>query len=96
MPLDSICGGKYEIFVALLKNKFEQVDAFKYDDTPEKKGEWRKVSHVFENYPTDVRYIFYYNSGADTQFWAGFYGIKITNSSVKLIVNKSIRLIYKH
>ncbi|EDL81107.1 similar to F-box protein 44 (predicted), isoform CRA_a [Rattus norvegicus] len=43
--------------------------------------EW-KVSHTFSNYPPGVRYIWFQHGGVDTHYWAGWYGPRVTNSSV--------------
>ncbi|XP_012577656.1 PREDICTED: F-box only protein 6 isoform X2 [Condylura cristata] len=43
---------------------------------------WREVSHTFSDYPPGVRYILFQHGGHDTQFWAGWYGPRVTNSSI--------------
>ncbi|XP_052338186.1 F-box only protein 6-like isoform X3 [Oncorhynchus keta] len=43
-----------------------------------------KMTHVFKNYGPGVRYIRFIHGGKDTQFWAGWYGIRVTNSSVEI------------
>jgi hypothetical protein len=82
------CGSRYCLIVRLLNHKFEQIDEFKFEDTIAQwqSGNWHEVSHVFEIDSNDLRYIFYYHHGSDTQFWAGFYGMKITNSTVQFLI----------
>ncbi|EDL81109.1 similar to F-box protein 44 (predicted), isoform CRA_c [Rattus norvegicus] len=41
-----------------------------------------QVSHTFSNYPPGVRYIWFQHGGVDTHYWAGWYGPRVTNSSV--------------
>lgn len=43
-----------------------------------------QISHTFQNYPPGVRYIWFQHGGQDTQFWAGWYGIRVTNSSITI------------
>lgn len=43
---------------------------------------WTEVSHTFSDYPPGVRHIFFQHGGKDTQFWAGWYGPRVTNSSI--------------
>uniref|UniRef100_A0ABM5ERS3 F-box only protein 27-like isoform X1 n=1 Tax=Pogona vitticeps TaxID=103695 RepID=A0ABM5ERS3_9SAUR len=40
------------------------------------------VSHVFRDYGPGVRYVRFWHRGQDTQYWAGHYGARITNSTV--------------
>lgn len=41
-----------------------------------------QVSHTFSDYPPGVRHILFQHGGKDTQFWAGWYGPRVTNSSI--------------
>lgn len=43
-----------------------------------------QISHTFQNYPKGVRHIYFEHGGKDTQFWAGWYGIRVTNSSITI------------
>lgn len=43
-----------------------------------------QVTHVFKNYGKGVRYVRFVHGGKDTQFWAGWYGIRVTNSCVEI------------
>uniref|UniRef100_A0A2I3H2X9 F-box domain-containing protein n=1 Tax=Nomascus leucogenys TaxID=61853 RepID=A0A2I3H2X9_NOMLE len=42
------------------------------------------VSHTFSNYPPGVRYIWFQHGGVDTHYWAGWYGPRVTNSSITI------------
>lgn len=43
-----------------------------------------QVSHTFSNYPPGVRYIWFQHGGVDTHYWAGWYGPRVTNSSITI------------
>lgn len=43
-----------------------------------------QMTHVFQNYGPGVRYICFTHGGKDTQFWAGWYGIRVTDSCVEV------------
>lgn len=43
---------------------------------------WQEISHTFSDYPPGVRYILFQHGGKDTQFWKGWYGPRVTNSSI--------------
>lgn len=43
-----------------------------------------QLIHVFKNYGPGVRYIKFTHGGKDTQFWAGWYGIRVTDSCVEI------------
>lgn len=45
-------------------------------------AKWTEVSHTFSDYPPGVRHILFQHGGQDTQFWAGWYGPRVTNSSI--------------
>lgn len=83
----SDCGCRYKICVHLLNQRKEQIQTFKPDpvyfqqwnDQP-----WEQITQVFRNYGPGVRYIMFTHGGEDTQGWAGWYGIRVTNSSVEI------------
>ncbi|KTF82114.1 hypothetical protein cypCar_00018771 [Cyprinus carpio] len=79
------CGSEYQICVELLDQRKNPIKTFQ----PEKvilsfksSEQWCEMSHVFKNYGPGVRFIRFTHGGNDTQFWAGHYGIRVTNSSV--------------
>lgn len=41
-----------------------------------------QVTHVFSDIKMGVRFVSFEHWGQDTQFWAGHYGARVTNSSV--------------
>ncbi|KAK9981842.1 hypothetical protein ABG768_001366 [Culter alburnus] len=82
------CGSEYQIHVELLDQRKKLIRSFK----PEKvvfqqwnNEPWHQVTHVFKNYGPGVRFIRFTHGGKDTQFWEGWYGVRITNSSVKIL-----------
>ncbi|RXN09562.1 F-box only 6-like protein [Labeo rohita] len=81
------CGSEYQICVELLDERKNSISTFQ----PEKvmfsfwNGEpWHQMTHVFKNYGPGVRFVRFTHGGQDTQFWAGHYGVRITNSSVEI------------
>ncbi|KAK5895037.1 hypothetical protein CesoFtcFv8_011663 [Champsocephalus esox] len=81
------CGSQYEICVELLNHSKGIVQTFAPDTiTFEQWNDqnWNQLTHVFQNYGPGVRYIRFTHGGRDTQFWAGWYGIRVTDSSVEI------------
>nr|XP_055043310.1 F-box only protein 44-like [Misgurnus anguillicaudatus] len=81
------CGCHYEICVELLDQEKNPISVFQ----PEKvffeqwnDQQWCQMTHVFKNYGPGVRFIRFTHGGQDTQFWAGWYGIRVINSSVEI------------
>uniref|UniRef100_A0A672QUE7 F-box only protein 6-like n=1 Tax=Sinocyclocheilus grahami TaxID=75366 RepID=A0A672QUE7_SINGR len=81
------CGCQYEISVELLDRRKKPLCTFQ----PEKvffeqwnHEPWCQMTHVFKDYGPGVRFICFTHGGVDTQFWAGWYGIRVTNSSVEI------------
>lgn len=80
------CGSMYRIIVWLLDEDFKVLDEFKYDEMFEDGVDnWHHVKHSFNKLPPSLKYVIYYHQGIDRKFWSGHYGIKITNSSVKVL-----------
>nr|XP_048317501.1 F-box only protein 44 isoform X1 [Myodes glareolus] len=79
------CGSKYQLCVQLLSSAHAPLGTFQPDPvTIQQKSDakWREVSHTFSNYPPGVRYIWFQHGGVDTHYWAGWYGPRVTNSSI--------------
>ncbi|XP_049631349.1 F-box only protein 6-like [Suncus etruscus] len=79
------CGSTYLLSVRLISAEFITLASFEPPPVtfPQwNDASWREVSHTFSDYPPGVRYIFFQHGGHDTQGWAGWYGPRITNSSV--------------
>lgn len=81
------CGSVYTIFVQLLNHKKEVVEKFNPDAIHFEQWndqQWNQITHVFKNYGPGVRYIRFSHGGKDTQYWAGWYGIRVTDSCVEI------------
>ncbi|XP_069602642.1 F-box only protein 27-like isoform X1 [Ranitomeya imitator] len=80
------CGCVYRINVELLAaNKNTVLKEFSL--APEPIPQWNdtryhQVSYEFRHYGPSVRYVKFKHKGKDTKFWKGWYGARITNSSV--------------
>ena len=81
------CGSVYNLNVFLLSDTLEVVDSFAFEHRFEQwsDAEWKQVSHTF-NVKKPTRYVLFYHSGVDTQFWADFYGAKMTNGSIRILL----------
>ncbi|XP_077070414.1 F-box only protein 44-like isoform X1 [Siphateles boraxobius] len=81
------CGCQYEVCVELLDQSKKPIKSFQpekvffqqWNDEP-----WCQMTHIFKEYGRGVRFIRFTHGGKDTQFWAGWYGIRVTNSSVEI------------
>ncbi|KAE8585855.1 hypothetical protein XENTR_v10021476 [Xenopus tropicalis] len=86
------CGCVYEIKVQLLsKDRKHCIDEFTASPDPIPQwnnGIYHQVSHVFHGYGPGVRFVRFFHMGKDTQFWKGWYGSRITNSSVIVRIKK--------
>ncbi|KAM9785751.1 F-box only protein 6-like [Neosynchiropus ocellatus] len=81
------CGSQYKIQVELLNQRKRPIQSF----SPEvvyfeqwNDGTWNQMTHAFRKYGPGVRFIRFTHGGKDTQFWAGWYGIRVTESCVEL------------
>ncbi|KAJ8384236.1 hypothetical protein AAFF_G00206970 [Aldrovandia affinis] len=82
------CGSLYEICVELLSQKKKAIMKFCPDPVYFKQWneqQWQQMTHVFRDYGPGVRYVRFTHGGKDTQYWAGWYGIQVTNSSVEIV-----------
>ncbi|XP_036389198.1 F-box only protein 6-like isoform X2 [Megalops cyprinoides] len=81
------CGSEYEICVELLDQRKKVIQKFSPDTVYFEQWndqQWQQMTHVFRDYGKGVRYVRFTHGGKDTQFWAGWYGIRVTNSSVEI------------
>uniref|UniRef100_A0A1A8BI81 F-box protein 6 n=1 Tax=Nothobranchius kadleci TaxID=1051664 RepID=A0A1A8BI81_NOTKA len=81
------CGSEYTISVQLLDERKNVVQEFHPDTVyfPQwNDQQWCQMTHVFQNYGPGVRYVRFSHGGKDTQFWAGWYGIRVTDSCVEV------------
>ncbi|CAK6963895.1 F-box only protein 6-like [Scomber scombrus] len=81
------CGCEYQICVELLNQKKRPIKKFApetvyFEQWNDQK--WNQMTYVFQNYGPGVRYIRFTHGGKDSQFWAGWYGIRVTDSSVEI------------
>ncbi|KAI4827455.1 hypothetical protein KUCAC02_030847, partial [Chaenocephalus aceratus] len=47
---------------------------------------WKQVSHTFSEYGPGLRFITFEHGGQDTKFWDGWFGVRVTGSSVTVEV----------
>lgn len=45
-----------------------------------------QVNHMFSDYGPGMRYISFEHGGQDTKFWDGWFGVRVTGSSVTIEV----------
>nr|5B4N_A Chain A, F-box only protein 2 [Mus musculus]5B4N_B Chain B, F-box only protein 2 [Mus musculus] len=79
------CGSKYQLTVRLLSENEDVLAEFQPDPaTIQQKSDakWREISHTFIDYGPGVRFVRFEHGGVDTHYWAGWYGPRVTNSSV--------------
>lgn len=87
------CGCTYNIQVKLLSADYIVLKSFEPPPVTIQQwndSKWTEVSHTFSDYPPGVRYIHFQHGGKDTQYWAGWYGPRVTNSSI-IISSKMAR-----
>lgn len=81
------CGCLYEIKVELLNQKKRLMQNFEPKTVSFEQWndqQWNQMIHVFKNYGRGARYIRFSHGGKDTQYWAGWYGIRVTDSCVEI------------
>ncbi|CAF1074498.1 unnamed protein product [Brachionus calyciflorus] len=80
------CGSEYFVQAVLFDQNFSPLDSKYFTDQFPQWSDctWKKFTHVLKDYSSDVRYILFQHGGNDTQYWAGHYGIKVTNSAMRL------------
>ncbi|KAM4014707.1 F-box only protein 44 isoform 1-T2 [Anomaloglossus baeobatrachus] len=81
------CGCQYQLLVRLLSQDKTVMEEFQPEPVNIEQwsnAEWAQIEHTFSNYAPGVRYIYFQHGGQDRQFWAGWYGIRVTNSSVTI------------
>ncbi|KAG8568442.1 hypothetical protein GDO81_014002 [Engystomops pustulosus] len=81
------CGCEYRIIVQLLSQDHTVMAEFHPEPVYIEQwsnAEWSQIEYTFRNYGPGVRYIYFEHGGKDTQYWAGWYGIRVTSSSVMI------------
>nr|XP_011725096.1 F-box only protein 6 [Macaca nemestrina]XP_011725097.1 F-box only protein 6 [Macaca nemestrina]XP_011725098.1 F-box only protein 6 [Macaca nemestrina]XP_011725099.1 F-box only protein 6 [Macaca nemestrina] len=79
------CGCTYQLKVQLTSADYFVLASFEPPPVTIQQwnnAAWTEVSYTFSDYPRGVRYILFQHGGSDTQYWAGWYGPRVTNSSI--------------
>ncbi|KAM9361765.1 F-box only protein 2 isoform 2-T2 [Symphorus nematophorus] len=86
----SDCGCTYQMTVYLLNEIHDVIQEFKPDpvtlDPENNDCSWKQVTHTFSDYGTGMRHISFEHGGQDTKFWDGWFGVRVTGSSVTIDV----------
>ncbi|TNN78563.1 F-box only protein 2 [Liparis tanakae] len=82
------CGCTYQLTVNLLDENQEVVQEYTHEpvtlDPDTDDCSWKQVSHTFTDYGPGVRFITFEHGGQDTKFWDGWFGVRVTGSSVTI------------
>lgn len=83
----SDCGCQYALRVYLVNDQYKMVDSYKFNDRFAQgySSAWKKAGFVF-NISKKIRYILFYHGGCDSQFWAGFYGPKMSAGCIRITI----------
>ncbi|KAK3512750.1 hypothetical protein QTP70_023559 [Hemibagrus guttatus] len=80
------CGCMYQLTVCLLDENKEVLHEYKPEpvtlDPDTDDCSWRQVTHTFYDYGPGLRYISFEHGGQDTKYWNGWFGVRVTGSSV--------------
>ncbi|XP_023577308.1 F-box only protein 27-like isoform X1 [Octodon degus] len=84
------CGGRYKLLVQLLDANKTILHEFSdmRVTIAHPNSMYFQVTHVFSNIKVGVRFVSFEHAGKDTLFWAGYYGTRMTNSSVTVRVSQ--------
>ncbi|XP_060897442.1 F-box only protein 2 isoform X1 [Labrus bergylta] len=84
------CGCTYQMSVCLLDDNQEVLQEFKPEpvtlDPDCDDCSWKQVIHTFSDYGPGMRFISFEHGGQDSKFWDGWFGVRVTGSSVTLEV----------
>ncbi|XP_068098525.1 F-box only protein 2-like [Hyperolius riggenbachi] len=74
----------YELCVQLLSANKSVVSEYKSGQIaiPKTNCGWKQITHTFSHYGPGVRFVHFKHSGQDSVGWKGWYGARVTNSSV--------------
>ncbi|KAJ8360567.1 hypothetical protein SKAU_G00170920 [Synaphobranchus kaupii] len=82
----SDCGCTYQLTVSLLDDNQEILQEFKPEnvtlDPDSDECSWRQVTHTFSDYGPGLRFISFEHGGQDSRFWDGWFGVRVTGSSI--------------
>lgn len=80
---------QYQLFVELLDKKKRQIQRFTPPIIYYERGNdiktFEQITYVFRDYGPGVRYIHFVHGGKDTIYWAGWWGVRVTNSSIEIV-----------
>uniref|UniRef100_A0ABM5EKE1 F-box only protein 2 n=1 Tax=Pogona vitticeps TaxID=103695 RepID=A0ABM5EKE1_9SAUR len=80
-------GCLYGLKAKLLSENEDVVAEFESDTISipqDNEGEWNEITHTFTDYGPGVRFVRFEHGGQDTVFWRGWYGARVTHSSVTI------------
>lgn len=84
------CGCTYQMNVYLLDGDQEVIQEYKHEpvtlDPDCDDCSWKQVSHTFSGYGPGMRFISFEHGGQDTKYWEGWFGVRVTGSSVTVDV----------
>ncbi|XP_061779988.1 F-box only protein 2 isoform X1 [Nerophis lumbriciformis] len=84
------CGCTYHMTVCLLDDNQEVLEEFKPEpvtlDPESDDCSWKQVSHAFSEYGPGLRYISFEHGGSDKKYWEGWFGVRVTGSSITVQV----------
>ncbi|KAM8916499.1 F-box only protein 2 isoform 1-T2 [Spinachia spinachia] len=84
------CGCAYQMAVCLLDENEQVIQEFKPEpvslDPDCDDCSWKQVSHTFTDYGPGMRFITFEHGGQDTKYWDGWFGVRVTASSVTVDV----------
>uniref|UniRef100_A0A3P9K002 FBA domain-containing protein n=1 Tax=Oryzias latipes TaxID=8090 RepID=A0A3P9K002_ORYLA len=82
------CGFEYQLTVCLLDKNRKVIQKFQPEeliiDPNEDGGSWKRIEHTFPAYGSGMRFISFEHGGKDTKWWKGWYGVRVTESSVTI------------
>ncbi|KAF6728574.1 F-box only protein 2 [Oryzias melastigma] len=82
------CGCEYRLAVNLLNDNHEVIEYFKPElvllDPENDDCSWKQMSYTFSGYGPGLRFISFEHGGKDTKYWHGWFGVRVTGSSVTI------------
>ncbi|XP_068098460.1 F-box only protein 2 [Hyperolius riggenbachi] len=77
-------GSIYELHVQLLSEDRAVITEYKSDmiSIEPTNNDWKQITHTFSGYGPGVRFVRFKHGGQDSVFWKGYFGARMTNSSV--------------
>ncbi|XP_024126585.1 F-box only protein 2 [Oryzias melastigma] len=82
------CGCEYQLTVTLLDKYLKVIEDFRQDQVflypDEDDCSWKQIKHTFSGYGPGLRFIFFEHRGKDNMYWKGWYGVRVTGSSVPI------------